>query len=251
MARKQPFIDGIFNYCDRWCERCPFTARCRVFAMEKSMRRLMARRDRQNAQFWAAMQNTLGDALSEVAEQEKTLAPQPDAESKPKSYREMLHPKERAMRNDPLALAALQYTRAVETWFRAHKENANDDSPLADPIAVIRWYQHFIYVKLLRALSGFPQYDEFADEDDEDEAGEQWKGEESLGMHDSNGSAKIAIIGIERSISAWSIMREHFPAEREKVMKIMMQLARLRALAERSFPQARAFHRPGFDDVAE
>src|SRR5580693_4929295 len=25
------FIDGIFNYCDRWCERCYFTGRCRVF----------------------------------------------------------------------------------------------------------------------------------------------------------------------------------------------------------------------------
>jgi hypothetical protein len=26
------FIVGIFNYCDRWCERCEFTSRCRVFA---------------------------------------------------------------------------------------------------------------------------------------------------------------------------------------------------------------------------
>ena len=25
-------IVGIFNYCDRWCERCAFTSRCRVFA---------------------------------------------------------------------------------------------------------------------------------------------------------------------------------------------------------------------------
>ena len=21
------FIEGIYNYCDRWCERCPLTAR--------------------------------------------------------------------------------------------------------------------------------------------------------------------------------------------------------------------------------
>ena len=28
------FISGIFNYCDRWCERCSFTARCLNFAME-------------------------------------------------------------------------------------------------------------------------------------------------------------------------------------------------------------------------
>jgi hypothetical protein len=28
------FIPGVYNYCDRWCERCPFTGRCRVFADE-------------------------------------------------------------------------------------------------------------------------------------------------------------------------------------------------------------------------
>src|SRR5687768_3421788 len=28
------FIEGIFNYCDRWCERCTMTRYCRVFALE-------------------------------------------------------------------------------------------------------------------------------------------------------------------------------------------------------------------------
>src|SRR5215212_7116601 len=26
------FIVGIYNYCDRWCETCRFTSRCRLFA---------------------------------------------------------------------------------------------------------------------------------------------------------------------------------------------------------------------------
>ena len=25
------FIPGIYNYCDRWCERCAFTTRCQCF----------------------------------------------------------------------------------------------------------------------------------------------------------------------------------------------------------------------------
>ncbi|HCX74562.1 MAG TPA: hypothetical protein DHU93_03165, partial [Algoriphagus sp.] len=25
------FIPGIYNWCDRWCERCSFTSRCRVY----------------------------------------------------------------------------------------------------------------------------------------------------------------------------------------------------------------------------
>ena len=41
MPRKRPqFTDGIFNYCDRWCERCRDTARCRLFHdLECSTRR--------------------------------------------------------------------------------------------------------------------------------------------------------------------------------------------------------------------
>ena len=32
MEIRDGFILGIYNYCDGWCERCPFTNRCRVFA---------------------------------------------------------------------------------------------------------------------------------------------------------------------------------------------------------------------------
>ena len=34
----QGFIPSIHNYCDRWCERCPFTSRCRAYAMEMTIR---------------------------------------------------------------------------------------------------------------------------------------------------------------------------------------------------------------------
>ncbi len=32
MDVRNGFIIGIYNYCDRWCETCAFTSRCRVFA---------------------------------------------------------------------------------------------------------------------------------------------------------------------------------------------------------------------------
>jgi hypothetical protein len=32
-ARDELFISGIYNYCDRWCERCPQTSRCLNYAM--------------------------------------------------------------------------------------------------------------------------------------------------------------------------------------------------------------------------
>lgn len=42
------FIDGLYNYCDRWCERCLLTARCRVFAFEEQRKHT----DDENAAFW-------------------------------------------------------------------------------------------------------------------------------------------------------------------------------------------------------
>jgi len=31
LAGDPRFISGIYNYCDRWCERCNFTSRCLVY----------------------------------------------------------------------------------------------------------------------------------------------------------------------------------------------------------------------------
>ena len=35
LARDPRFILGIFNYCDAWCKRCPFTFRCLNYAKIK------------------------------------------------------------------------------------------------------------------------------------------------------------------------------------------------------------------------
>ena len=35
LVRNPKFISGIYNYCDRWCERCRFTAYCRVYDTEQ------------------------------------------------------------------------------------------------------------------------------------------------------------------------------------------------------------------------
>ena len=35
LAGDPRFISGIYNYCDRWCERCQFTSRCLLYAQER------------------------------------------------------------------------------------------------------------------------------------------------------------------------------------------------------------------------
>ena len=69
---------------------------------------------------------------------------------------------------------------------------------------------------------------------------------------DSDGSAKAALIGIDRSISAWKLMYDCRSAEQDEqshmIQKWLLHLEQLRLSAEREFPRARDFIRPGFDE---
>jgi hypothetical protein len=104
---------------------------------------------------------------------------------------------------------------------------------LIDSIEVVRWYQHQIYVKLKRALHS-AQDEQF----------------EILNNFpkDSDGSTKVALIGMDRSISAWGEILKYFPDQRKNIISMITQLERLRKRTENEFPDARAFVRPGFDE---
>ena len=65
---------------------------------------------------------------------------------------------------------------------------------------------------------------------------------------DSDGSTKVALIGMDRSISAWGKMTKYFPDQKENILNVITHLDRLRLRSEKKFPEARAFVRPGFDD---
>ena len=69
-------------------------------------------------------------------------------------------------------------------------------------------------------------------------------------LRDADGSAKVALIGIDRSLAAWAALRSHFPDQEDAILDFLLRLARIRRQAEKLFPNARAFVRPGFDENA-
>jgi hypothetical protein len=50
-ADNDQYISGIYNYCDRRCERCPFTTRCMNFALSEEQFPDEESRDIQNEAF--------------------------------------------------------------------------------------------------------------------------------------------------------------------------------------------------------
>jgi ABC-type sulfate transport system substrate-binding protein len=106
---------------------------------------------------------------------------------------------------------------------------------IKDSVEVIRWYQHQLYVKLVRALSQEEPVD--------------IKAEDNILQKDSDGFALVALIAIDRSIGAWGKLQEYFPEKTDSILDILLHLDRLRRMTEKTLPDARNFKRPGFDDV--
>lgn len=98
---------------------------------------------------------------------------------------------------------------------------------------MVRWYQFFIAAKLIRGLRSRIDEDYYLAGDD---------------PRDSDGSAKAALIAIDRSISAWKLICELEPENADSIHRLLFQLEKMRSGAEREFPNARDFIRPGFDE---
>lgn len=90
-------------------------------------------------------------------------------------------------------------------------------------------------VKAMRALEGLAE---------DDPSVRDWPA-------DHDGSAKVALIGIDRSHTAWLDLVEVGLASASDTAPFVEDLVWLRAALERSFPRARSFVRPAFDEPDE
>jgi len=241
MKKKKKYIDGIFNYCDSWCERCQFTSRCRNFAMQQKMIADEEQRDKANEEFWKAMKAATGDAMEELSQKAAEIEdPEPEAmwNDDDDDHERMSHAEAGRHR---LGTLSWRYSEHVRRYLSQYK---NFSALPCEAVEIVAWYHLFIHVKLCRALMSrhHEKQDEenYGDEDSE----ESWP-------KDSDGSAKIAIIGMERSISGWMIIGDQFPEWSDEAKRNVKMLIKLRAYTDRDFPEARRFRRPGFDDVGE
>jgi hypothetical protein len=246
LAENPDFIPSIYNYCDRWCERCAFTARCMNYAMSEAQFGDVER-DLDNDAFWQKLTEMFEMTLEMVTEMAEEQGIDLDAIDVEETMAEHERANEEAESHD-ICQAAKAYPEMVNAWYDATNDlirtrpemlPSRDDEKSAsmeDAFEVIFWYQHQIYVKLMRSLTGA------AEEREEPEFWQEFP-------KDSDGSAKVALIGIDRSISAWDRLLKIFPDQETKILNILFHLERLRRNVEKEFPEARAFVRPGFDEI--
>ena len=256
LAQDKKFISGIYNYCDRWCERCPQTSRCLNYAMGEEEFADPKTRDIHNEAYWIKLSEIFKATLDLVREMAASEGIDLEALDPGESVEEHRAFQE-AAKDHEISRAARTYADMVGNWLEEARAffgggektgpgfqsiSGNGEKPeangLEDALEVIQWYQHQIYVKLARAISG--QMEEKSETDDEP----------AQYAKDSDGSAKVALIGLDRSIAAWGIIDRRFPTFRKHdVPAILTHLERLRRSVEKVFPDARGFLRPGFDRI--
>ena len=72
-AKNPKYISGIYNYCDRWCERCPFTAKCLNYSSSEEYFDTPEKKDINNKEFWDAMGKVYADTLKMITEKSKEM----------------------------------------------------------------------------------------------------------------------------------------------------------------------------------
>lgn len=226
MEIQDGFIVGIFNYCDRWCERCPLTGRCRLFADEKEidfeqgngpLTEPRAVRERRRL-------------FAEVAELHERAA-------------ELQEPTPLELKESAGRLPAdLEPSTGVDPWLLEHsievrkkitelELSANPSVRLA--MQTIKYFALFVPMKMVRILS---------------QVSREGPGDQ---QSDANGSGKAALLGLDRMEQAWRSLIESHHVSAAVAAPFLAEIARMQRNINRAVPNARAFIRPGFDEEDE
>lgn len=221
------FIVSIFNYCDRRCERCPLTARCRVFAMSAerefeadhgALTRPMAERDAGAiVGYVSRWERELGVDFTEI---QREVEKNPEAYQLPDIKFEHLE----------LELRSQDFADELWRWF---KEHGLDRGTASEPLEVLQHFGFFVPAKIHRALQGLAEEEPLQPDSD------------------AYGSAKAALLGLERMREAWrQLVAERWVTD-DQAAPLSAATAWLTDEIDRLIPNARAFIRPGFDEPDE
>lgn len=243
-------IPFIYNYCDRWCEKCLFVDRCSVGSQDMNFNNESMSLN--NDDFWKFIQDQYVKAIDMLQQfiKEEGITITESIEAQTKSIED--NPIDRVdfiLENNELAILAKQYAKDVgniieKTPFLDEVTNSAEQflnlgittldevkskmALIQTNVQTIQWYRFLIFTKFMRALTSL--------DDDNDEV-----------QSDNNGSAKVAMLAVESSLGAWYTLYNDGHQDNEDILNIMAKLDKILRLANHYFPDARKFVRPGFD----
>jgi len=165
LAKNKNFEPGIYNFCNRWCEKCPDTAKCYLFASEELRKEKMGTSGKESSdEDWSEemMYNlkVTKKLLKRTAEKDGLNIDKAIKESK--EDRSWDRHAERRYDNVKCLQLAKDYMKAASKFLKDyyqsleqyrqefHLELEQDD--IKDQVEVITWYHTFLVTKIWRCL---------------------------------------------------------------------------------------------------
>jgi len=240
MQQKIPFIH---NYCDRWCERCPFSSRCQAY---EDQQQIPAATEQRQEVFIERLTENLKKARIHLESVARELGIDLAGVAE-----RIITENDRESRAHPLATMAVQYSQLAHQWLKtqpgmldlldqlreqllmgleSREEASKHTQTIRSSIEMIQRFENFIYGKIMRALLGYK-------ENPVDEL-----------QSDYNGSAKVAALAITESVSAWENLFQLLSDQEDQFLPILSHLQRMHHALLEEFPDCMRFVRPGFDD---
>jgi hypothetical protein len=225
IARDPSLIPGIHEACDQWCEYCPATARCLAYRASRTTMR--------NAVWDPCGEGLQGVAagmmmLKALAQVEGRRAPPEIETMMTRGSKEHIV----AALDDPLEHLGRNYMDVSEAYLASRTDIPVEFSWRASgptELEVFVWYHALAPARVFRALVC---------------ASEAASGVEGRAT-DALRAAKVALIGIDRSLAAVRTLAD--TDDDPRLEFLLTHLPRLRDDLERRFPKARQFRREGLD----
>jgi len=245
-------IPGIYNYCNRICERCNFTAMCLCYKMLPSII------NDQNLDDSTNNIGVFGDSILQPADlllnhAEREYDYQTD--DLLTDFKNQIDESHKIISEYEIIKKASEYCNRVQMTFEILDETSYD--PGQDITSAIqkdiqqlskngrleeflerssrtRVLSYVIVMKLHRAVSG--HFNLQMENDDEFEE------------FDMNGSAKCVLVSIDESIDEMLAVHTFIPTLTEEASNLYNILVEIRTATEAFFPNARTFIRPGLDE---
>ncbi|MDA3892205.1 MAG: hypothetical protein PF517_11130 [Salinivirgaceae bacterium] len=232
---KESNIDGIFNYCDRWCERCLFTDRCSQFDMEQEMGLHDDHSMEDALKYTKIIFEEIGSMLSDKMkefnigiDEEIDLGTKPDFNDEDEHLMETL---------------AMDYLKRLSEWLELNNDHIDEKAShlwnisqnkydqFDEALNVVHWYMSMIPVKMKRGLKKKDKYDD-----------------DDFFWEDKNAIGKLLLMCIEKSIKAFALLFDYMPEMEDDLIDFMAILSQMKSGVQIALPNANKFIRKGLDE---
>ena len=246
-------ISGIYNYCDRWCEKCSYTNRCLLFKREaeRDIKHILNDEDPNDPEVFA---KDIADSIMETYEfinkkiEEEDFPEYFDEDDFDFDDEEIIDGEE----NPPAGIRTVQhsliddsltffkefnkYYNLVKSKYPEEAEEKEGGNNLSENLSVIAWYSPQINVKSRSCIWGKNKLTKVKNEM-----------QKEIELDILNVNSRIAFVGIEKCINALTNIYELKQDVQQETLLLLSTAKKIKEMIANEFPNVFIYKRPYFD----